>query len=131
MKTKPYKVFIDPLYKKNNGMYVLDVTGEPFKSPYIWIEKVSMSLPPGVVAGNHSHKHSEAFLAMTPGLVLYWQDRKKKKHKMVMFGKRKHFFIIMPSNIPHAVKNNSKNNGIMVKFANEPPGEMTKVLLVR
>ena len=131
MKNKPYKIYINPLYKKDNGMYVLDVTGVPFKSSYTWVEKVSMSLPPGVIAGNHSHKHAEAFLAMTDGLDLYWRDRKKKVRKMKMYGKKRHFFIIMPSNIPHAVKNNARSDGIMVKFANEPPGEMIRDNLVK
>lgn len=128
---KPYKIFIEELYSKPNGMYVLDVTGVPFKSPYSWIEKVAMSLPPGVIAGNHSHKHAEAFLAVTNGLDLYWQDKKKKTHKLAMFGKKRHFFIIMPSDIPHAVKNNAKSDGIMVKFANESPGKMNRCILVQ
>ncbi|HYK07936.1 MAG TPA: hypothetical protein VEW42_00380 [Candidatus Eisenbacteria bacterium] len=130
MRKTPYKITIKPLYEKNNGMYVMDITDVPFKSPYTWIEKISMSLPSGVIAGNHSHKHSEAFLAMTPGLVLYWMDKKKKVHSMNMFVEGKHFFIILPSNVPHAVKNLANHVGIMVKFANEPPGVMKRYTLI-
>ncbi len=130
MRKSPYKIPVSPLYGKKNGMYVMDITGVPFKSSYTWIEKISMSLPPGVVAGNHSHKHSEAFLAMTPGLILYWMDKKRKVHTMNMFQNEKHFFIILPSNIPHAVKNTANHSGIMVKFANEPPGIMKRYTLI-
>ncbi len=129
-KKTPYKIPVPPLYQKNNGMYVMDITGTPFKSEYTWIEKVSMSLPAGVIAGNHKHKHSEAFLAMTDGLELFWMDNKGKIHIVNMYNRVKPFFIIMPSNIPHAVRNKSPHSGIMVKFANEPPGVMEPVILV-
>ena len=127
----PYKIFVKPLYTKDNGMYVMDITGVPFKSEYTWIEKISMSLPPTVIAGNHAHKHVEAFLAMTDGMDLYWQDAKKKIHRMSLYNKNKPFFLILPPYIPHAVKNNAKQDGIMVKFANEPPGEMIRFTLVK
>lgn len=126
----PYKIYIKPLYKKENGMYVIDITGVPFKSDYSWIEKISMSLPSGIVAGNHAHQHVEAFLAMTNGLYLYWLDKKGKKQKMAMYDRKKPFFIILPPNVPHAVKNRAKHDGIMVKFANEPPGAMIRFQIV-
>lgn len=127
---KPYIIPVVPLYTKTNGMYVMDITEKPFPTEYTWIEKVSMSLPPGKIAGNHSHHHAEAFLTMTEGLEFYWQDEKKKIHTMHMFRRPYPFFLIVPSLVPHAVINRADHDGIMVKFANEPPGPMKRVKLI-
>lgn len=126
----PYTIPVPMLYKKNNGMYVMDITGKPFECEYEWIEKTCLSLPVGKVAGNHSHKHAEAFLAMTEGLEFHWQDEEKNIHIVKLFNASEKFFLILPPFVPHALVNRAGHTGIVIKFANEPPGIMKKETII-
>ena len=107
---------ITPTYKKENGLWVLNL--DTIEIPFDIKERSVVSIPPGQIGGNHKHPRQEAFIGLGEGLELVWiQDGRTERTNMNPEGKLFLFFI--PPYLQHAVINNSKTNGILIEFADK------------
>jgi len=111
------KFEIKPKYKKENGLYVIDI--DSIKIPFKVRERSVIYIPPNQFGGNHKHLRQEAFIGIGEGLELIWiQNNKRNKEKMNSKGEI--FLFIVPSYLGHAVVNNSKNeSGILIEYASD------------
>lgn len=108
---------IVPTYKRENGLWVLDL--DKIKIPFDIKERSIVNIPPGQIGGNHKHPRREAFIGVGEGLELSWnQDGKTERVNMNPEGEL--FLFLIPPYIEHAVINNSEiTNGILIEFADE------------
>ena len=108
---------IEPLYKKDNGLYILDI--DSIRVPFQIKERSVVYIPPDEFGGNHKHPRQEAFIGIGKGLELIWiQNNKKVREKMNPKGKT--FLFIVSPYLGHVVINNSKKEfGILIEFADD------------
>lgn len=111
------KIKIKPKYKKENGLYVIDI--DNIKIPFKIRERSVVYIPPNQFGGNHKHPRQEAFIGIGEGLEIVWmQNNKKIKEKMNPKGEI--FLFTIPSYLSHAVINKSKEDfGILVEYASD------------
>jgi quercetin dioxygenase-like cupin family protein len=111
---------LEPKYKRDNGLYVLDTdtASLPFPKDFEVRDTSVVYLPAGQIAGNHKHPRQEAYVCCDEGVELHWLDETGKVHieQMVKPGENPQLFI-MPPHIPHAVVNASGHNITLVGFA--------------
>ncbi|GAB4219940.1 MAG: hypothetical protein Fur009_8280 [Candidatus Microgenomates bacterium] len=114
MDIKIKKIKIDPTYKKENQLWVLNF--DDIKVPFIVKEKSIVYILPKKLGGNHFHPRQEAFIGIGEGLELhYLKENIIKKERMNPDGKL--FLFVIPANLPHAVFNNSNSPAIIIEFA--------------
>lgn len=114
------KIFkFKPTYKRDDGLMVVygKSVSFPKKFKKNFKESGIVIFPPGSKGGNHKHPRVEAFYS-PDNLILVWIDKKGKKHKKSMSPEKGVFklFITEP-NEPHSVLNSTKQNAILVEFA--------------
>ncbi len=111
------KIKINPSYKKDNGNFVLSFDDIPTPKNFNKVDQSIVYIKAGQIGGNHKHKRTEVFVGFGEGLEIYWLDKKGKLNfeKMNPNGELLVFFIA--PFIPHAIKNNSKNSGVLIEIA--------------
>jgi len=115
---KVSKHFIEPVHKKENGLWIIDI--DKIKIPFKVKERSVVYIPPSQIGGNHKHPRWEAFVGVGEGMELSWKENNQLK-KGKMNPNDKTYLFIIPPFIEHVVKNNSKNqNGILIEFADQP-----------
>lgn len=128
---EPQQFPISIMYKKENGMYVVDLKPIVFPEHYTFSEQVAIVMPPAVIAGNHKHKRAEAFIVLGTSVDLYWENEKLEVKKMQMVTKEQLYVTIVPSNVPHAIKNNNtEHSAFLIEYGTEQPGPVERVALV-
>jgi len=106
---------ITPTYKRENGLWVLDI--DKIKIPFDIKERSVVNIPPGQIGGNHKHPRQEAFIGVGEGLELVWKQSDKTESVKMNPGGELMLFLIPPY-LEHAVVNNSETaNGILIEFA--------------
>lgn len=107
-------------YKKpESDVWVFNTTSLPIPSRKIKDQQMII-LGSGAVGGNHRHPRTEWFMAMSPGVMLYWLDEQGKLHERSIFSdKEELIWVEMPSYVPHAVKNIGKEKAVLIEFADE------------
>ena len=114
---KIQQILITPTYKKENGLWVLDL--DDIKIPFYIKERSIVNIPPSQIGGNHRHPRQEAFMGIGEYLELVWNEGGKSK-RVEMNPEGKLILFIIPPNLEHAVINNSEAvNGILIEFADE------------
>lgn len=112
---------LTPRYKKDNGVYVLDAQNMPLPDGFALKESSLVYLPAGEVAGNHRHPRQEAFICFQKNVELHWLDTDGKKHIQPMNDADGNApLFIVPSMVPHAVVNTSKNIATIMAYADGP-----------
>ena len=120
------KTPITPKYKKENGLTVIDI--DKINLPFEVKEKSIVNIPPGQFGGNHQHPRIEAFIGLSPDLELIYLDENNKKVSVKMFENNQYYLIIMPTNLPHAITNKSKNNfATLFEFASDEQHNIKKI----
>lgn len=106
---------IAPKYKKENGLYVLDI--DSIEVPFIVKEKSLVYIPPGELGGNHRHPRQEAFVGIEEDLQFIWVEDGETRN-LEMNRDHQLQLIMVPTNLEHAVFNRSKNQmAILLEFA--------------
>lgn len=106
---------IEPKYKKENGLWVIDIDRLRLPENFQPIERSLVCIPPQQIGGNHKHPRVEAFLSFAEPLTLAWLDEQQKKYTEVM---RELTLYVVSSNLPHAIINSSTSgNGVLLEFA--------------
>jgi len=104
-----------PVYKKENGLYVLDI--DSIEVPFVVKEKSLVYFPPGELGGNHRHPRQEAFVGIGENLQFIWVEN-GETHNLEMNPDHQLQLIVVPANLEHAVFNRSKNQmAILLEFA--------------
>lgn len=105
---------ITPTYKKENGLWVLDI--DNIEIPFDIKKRLIVNIPPGQIGANHKHQRQEAFIGFGEELELVWkQDGCTKTAKMNPKGEI--ILFLIPPLVEHAVINNSKTaNGVLFEF---------------
>ncbi len=117
---------ISPKYKKENGLYVLDI--DNIQVPFKTKERSIVYLPPSELGGNHRHPRQEAFVGIGEDLEFVWKDG-KKTHTIKMNPDGQLQLIVVPANLEHAVFNRSQNQiAILLEFAD---GEQREAQVVK
>lgn len=114
---------VRPLYRKDNGMYVVDVTNIPFPTEEVFLERVAISIPAGV-------KRAEAFISFTEGVDCFWRDDSGAIQVVSLLQRGQIFLTIVPSFVPHAVWNRSATTAFLVECATEAPGAVERTILI-
>lgn len=125
------KIFIEPSYKKDNGLWVLHIDPLLLPTEFHAVEQSLVSIPPQEAGGNHKHPRQEAFIATSKYLMLYWIDEKGEKHEEVMFDGNKLVLFIVSPYTPHAVLNTSINSSaLLYEFANDKQHDVEIIKVV-
>lgn len=93
---------------------------EPLPSDEIFNQKNVhvVTSNPGVVRGNHYHvKGTETIIVIGPVLVRFREDGKEQD---VEVGEGEVYRFVFPPKVPHAIKNMSGGNNLLVAFNTEP-----------
>jgi len=116
---KIIKLIIKPTYIKDSGVSVTRIDASFLPADFCVAEQSVVSIPPKQIAGNHKHRRQEAFISTSKDLVLYWIDTKGERHEENMVEDNCLLLFIIPSYVPHAVKNNSLDTtAFLYEFAN-------------
>ncbi|MDO8241124.1 MAG: hypothetical protein Q7T51_04060 [Candidatus Moranbacteria bacterium] len=108
---------IEPRYKKENGLYILDINS--IKIPFEVKDISVVNIPPKQFGGNHKHPRQEAFVGIGEELELIWMDGNKRMTKK-MNPEGKNILFVIPSDLGHAVVNNSNSQfGILLEYASD------------
>lgn len=99
---------IDPTYSKGNGAWALNTQELPVDIGFQPVEQALISLPPGQVAGNHTHPRREALIGLGQAAYFLWQDNDGTIHKEAMNPDGQLQIFSIPPHIPHAVINESR-----------------------
>ena len=114
----PDKIAIEPSYKKDNGIWVLNLDAIPIPIHFRPRQKSIICLPPKTIAGNHKHQRTEIFVGIGEELELCWldSDNNQKSEKMNPNGKL--FVFKVPPYLSHAIRNNSeKHSAFLLEHA--------------
>jgi uncharacterized RmlC-like cupin family protein len=119
---KPIKKYIiEPKYRRDNGLYVIDTADLPFPQGFAVHDTSIVHLPSGQIAGNHKHPRQEAYYCCDKGVELHWLDDAGKTHIEVMSAADgAPTLFVMPPFVPHAVVNASTQDATLVGFADGP-----------
>lgn len=112
-------------YKKPDAeLWVFNITSLPIPPRKIKDQQMII-FGPGAVGGNHKHPRTEWFMAMSAGVMLYWLDTDGKLQEREMSSKKDELMLVeVPPFVPHAVKNISSNEKIIVvEFADNKLNE--------
>lgn len=107
-------IAIEPKYKKENGLWVLDIDSISVNLEFDVVEKSIVAIPPKQIGGNHRHPRTEAFIALNKEVRLVWLDDTDERHELKM---DELIAYIMPSEIPHAVINEFDATAHLLEFA--------------
>ena len=104
----------------NSEVWVFNTTSLPIPSRKIKDQQMIV-LGPGAVGGNHKHPRTEWFIAMSPGLQLYWLDEQGNVQERELFSQKEELILVeMPPFVPHAVKNiGNTEKAILIEFADD------------
>jgi len=102
------RTHIQPAYKKENGLWVLDLGTIELPDDFEVREKYITYFPPQQFGGNHKHPRKEAFIGLGENLRFIWLDDQGQKHEEEMNPQGELYLFIIPSQIPHAVINKSR-----------------------
>jgi quercetin dioxygenase-like cupin family protein len=119
---------IEPTYRKENGVWVLNLSD--LKIPFQASERAVVSIPSGEIAGNHKHPRKESFVGLGE-LIFHWVD-KEGNHKSEHMNKDGRLFLItVESGVPHAVQNTAKDlPGYLYEHADGPQRDVERVIVV-
>ena len=118
---------IKPKYRKDNGLYVLDIDNFALPKDFIVKERITVTIPAGVIAGQHKHPRHEAFVALSSNLLLIWLDENSQKNEVKMKDGSDLKLIIMPPNFPHAVINKGSSDAVLLELANDIQHNVVKM----
>ncbi|MCR4329939.1 MAG: hypothetical protein NUV65_05345 [Candidatus Roizmanbacteria bacterium] len=125
-----FKDFL-PTYKRESGLFVIDLNDIPLPINFIVKEKSIVSIPPLEKGGNHMHPRIEVLVGLNEGLSFIWQDEKGNICEEAMKKKGKFRVFTVPSHLPHAVVNRSHTQtGILVEFADAKQTDVELIQLI-
>src|SRR4051794_23793012 len=104
---EPVFINVEPTFKLENGVWVLDIDGIVLPDNIRVVEKMIVSIPPQKFAGNHKHPRSEAFIGLGEELEFAWLDAHAKIKKRSLMQGRKLFLTLTPPYLPHVIVNRS------------------------
>lgn len=127
---EPLKILIDATYKRESGLWVLDIDKVNFPEEFEAKERSLVYLPPQQIGGNHKHPRIEAIIGIGD-LEIAWLDEQKQLHKLPLNENGQLSLTLIPTMLPHAVFNKSRDQfAILFEYANETQHdvELVKVL---
>ena len=128
MDHKPIIIKLESFHKPNLNLTSQDLSLLPIPKKYKITQQYFIHLPPRKFGGNHSHPTVEIMIGLGE-LRFYYLDENGKKQSEEMGiedGVMKMF--IVPSHLPHAVRNESKTSiGILYELATEKLYDVEKV----
>jgi len=129
--TKLIEITFQPTYKKETGLWYLDIPDIPIPSDFKVVEKSIVCIPPKEQGGNHKHPRREAFVGIGEGLELAWLDENNDIHTRKMYTADHCILFIIPSFLPHVVSNNSTSEiGFLFEQADALQTNVEEVIVV-
>ncbi|TAH36603.1 hypothetical protein EYC59_00290 [Candidatus Saccharibacteria bacterium] len=114
------KIPINPVYKKENGLWNLSTISLPFPEGFQDKERNIVYIPAGQFGGNHQHPRAEMFIGVGDELFIAWLDEKgEKREEKMMDNEQLYLFIVEPLT-PHVVVNKAQSFALLVEFADRP-----------
>jgi len=118
-------------YKKQNGLWVVDLEKLALPKGFNPVEKNLLFMPPQQFGGNHKHPREEVFLGINENLQIIWLDEMGQRHEEIMNPKGELFIFYVPANTPHVVRNNSKTLfGILYELASDHQHDVERVNII-
>jgi len=122
------RIVIPPTYKKENGVWTLNI--EEIVLPFPIAKKSIVSIPPGKMGGNHTHAKTELFIALTQGLCLAWKKEDGTIKRVSMKQNDTIIGWIVPEGVSHVVINTSDSEGILLEIADKDVRMTTKDIVI-
>lgn len=111
------EITIEPKYKKENGLYVLDI--DSVEVPFTIKQRQVVCIPAGQIGGNHTHPRREAFIGIGTELELVWQVGDTIHRTKMNPGGKSRLFVIPPY-MPHAVINRAaEGEAVLLEYADD------------
>jgi uncharacterized RmlC-like cupin family protein len=123
---------LDPKYRKQNGLFVVDAGKLPIPDGFEVHDQSVVYIPPGQVAGNHTHPRQEAYICFDEGAELHWMAESGEEHIEVMGVDREGgtaLFVIEPM-VAHAVVNTSGHGISLFGYADGPLENAEDIVVV-
>jgi uncharacterized RmlC-like cupin family protein len=111
---------IEPLYKKENGLYVQEIDRTDLPLGFKPKVRHLVTIPPGVTSANHRHPRTEGFIGVGDNLTFYWLDEHGTRKSENMVPEGEHLLFVVPPNVPHAIVNNSDAPAVLLEYADKP-----------
>jgi uncharacterized RmlC-like cupin family protein len=126
----PKIITLDYTYKKPDvDVWILNTDDIPIDKSLIKDQQI-VHLAPRAIGGNHKHPRTEWFIGIGD-LVFVWLDEQGIKHEEYMHPNGEIKLITVPSLLPHAVVNKSKNQvGVLFEFADGKQENVEQVKVV-
>lgn len=122
---------IEPAFKKENGLWCLDLDRIKLPKGFKCLKKYLLYFPPQTMGGNHKHNHTEIFIGLGKDMELHWLNKDGKKQKAKMQPKNTLFAFQISPGTAHAVINKSKKEkGILIEFAAAVPNNLEPVEVI-
>jgi uncharacterized RmlC-like cupin family protein len=116
---------ISPRYVREDGLTVMD--GEQSALPFKNKDQTIITFPPAAIGGNHKHPRTEAIMALDEGLELTWINDNATKEVLRLKPMQ---VVILPSMIPHVVKNVSPTKVHMIEYADDTQHDVEHVAVI-
>ena len=110
---------IEPLYTKPSGLYVQEIDRQDLPLGFIPIVRHLVTIPPKGYSANHKHPRNEAFIGIGSELTFMWIDCSGNKQSIDMNKDGRLKLIVVPSNTPHVIINNSSSPAVLLEYADK------------
>jgi len=118
---------VTPRYAREDGLTVFDSARQELNGIFEVEDLAFVTIPSAAIGGNHSHPRTEAFIALTKGLVLHWLDSSGTKQTKELGPQE---LTIVAPNVPHAVQNTSDEIAVLIEYADALQHDVERVALV-
>ncbi len=119
-----------PTYKKENGLWLLNVDTTDVPSNFTVVERNIVYIPGGEFGGNHKHPRNEAFIGIGDSLQLIWQDDEGNNHTETMSNDSELSLFVVHSLTPHVVVNKGNAPAMLIEFADDKQHDVVAVDLL-
>ena len=114
---------IEPLYKKPNGLYVQEIDRTDLPFGFDPVVRHLVTIPASGISANHLHPRTEAFIGIGNDLEFFWLDANGNRQSRAMNPDNQLLLVLVPPNVPHAIKNNSDTPAILLEYADKKQTE--------
>jgi uncharacterized RmlC-like cupin family protein len=126
----PLITALQPTYRKpDSDVWVLNFEDIPVPTELVK-DRQLVHLAPGSIGGNHTHPRTEWFVAIGKNITFYWLDEDNQLQHREMAPEGEILLFEVPSFLPHAIKNESAQSGMLMEFGSDKMKDVERVMVV-
>lgn len=128
--SSPLITALQPTYRKaDSDIWVLNIEDIPVPTEPV-NDRQLVHLSPGNIGGNHSHPRTEWFVAIGKNITFYWLDEAGWLCHEQMAPEGEILLFEVPPFLPHAIKNESEQSGMLMEFGSDKMKDVERVMVI-